>query len=368
MIRIPTSLGLAAAAAIACALLAPPAMRLARRLGAIDRPGPRRIHRDEVPRLGGLALAAAVLGVAWIARLVSEPVRQLDVRPLLGLTLASVPVLAVGVADDIRGVPAAVKLALQAAGALVLTAFGYGVPLLTSPFGGSFAAGWLDVPLTVAWVLIVINAINLIDGLDGLAAGIVTIAAATLWWTGRVHEDFYVMFLAALLIGAGAGFLLWNRPPARVFMGDTGSHFLGLVLAAAALLENRKGTAAVTLLLPLVALALPVLDGMLAFVRRLVRGRPVWSADVGHVHHRLLRLGLSPRGALLLLWGLAALCGAAAVGLAALPRDQALLATGGLALLVFAALEVIGTLDRRRRARDEARRAAPAATRTRAKS
>lgn len=354
MIRIPTSLALALATGVVTFALTPLAMRLARRVGAIDQPGPRRVHHGPVPTLGGLAMAVGVLAVAWAARLFSAPVAQLDPRPLLGLTLASIPVLALGVVDDTRGVTPLTKLVVQACAGIVLALFGFGVPFLTHPFDGVIPAGWLNAPLTVLWVLAVINAINLIDGLDGLATGVVMIAAATLWWTGRAHQDFYVMFLAALLIGGTAGFLRWNFPPARVFMGDTGSHFLGLVLAAAALLENRKGTAAVTLLFPLVALGVPLLDSVLAFFRRLIRGRPVFSADVGHVHHRLLRLGLSPAAALGFLWLLSAACGAAALVLTSLPRGAALLATGALAVLLYAAFEVIGTLDRRRTRAEEA--------------
>src|SRR6185503_7372346 len=233
-----------------------------------------------------------------------------------------------------RGVSPLAKQGVQACAAIVLAMFGFGVAFLTHPLGGTVTSGWLNVPLAVLWVLAVINAINLIDGLDGLATGVVMIAAATMWWVGRFHMDFYVMFLAALLIGATAGFLRWNYPPARVFMGDTGSHFLGLVLAAASLLENRKGTAAITLLFPLVALGVPLLDSVLAFFRRLVRGRPVFSADVGHVHHRLLRLGFSPTAALTLLWALSAACGAAAIFLSSLARTTALLATAGLAVLL----------------------------------
>src|SRR5439155_27359666 len=152
-------------------------------------------------------------------------------RPLLGLTLAAVPMLALGAVDDLRGTHPWVKLAIQACAALILVLFGYGVPVLTNPFGGSFSSGVFNAPLTVVWVLLVINAINLIDGLDGLAAGAVTIASMALWWVGRTHGDFYVMFFCSLLIGASLGFLRYNFPPARIFMGDTGSHFLGLVLA-----------------------------------------------------------------------------------------------------------------------------------------
>jgi UDP-GlcNAc:undecaprenyl-phosphate GlcNAc-1-phosphate transferase len=236
---------------------------------------------------------------------------------------------------------------VQAASALILVAWGFGVPLLTNPLGGELRTGWLDVPLTVLWVVVVINAINLIDGLDGLAAGVVLIASMTLWWVGRNHADFYVMFLSAPLAGATLGFLRYNFPPARVFMGDTGSQFLGLTLAAISLLENRKGTATVTLLFPLVALAVPIADSVIAFVRRALAGRPVWHADSEHIHHRLLRLGLSPRAALLVLWYLSLYFGILAVVLSALPRTYGWLLLALLAMGLFFAFQVLEFIDRR---------------------
>ncbi len=347
----PYSLSLALATLALTLVLTPLAMALARRAGAIDEPGPRRIHLEPVPTMGGLAFVAAVLGVAWASRALPGPAAALDVRPLLGLTLAAIPIVALGVVDDLRGVGPWAKLGVQACAAMVLVHFGYGVPLLTNPFGDPVGAGVLSGPLAVVWVLVVVNAINLIDGLDGLASGVVLLASATLWWTGRAHADFYVMYVAALLIGACAGFLRWNFPPARVFMGDTGSQFLGLTLAAASLLENRKGTAAVTLLLPIVAMGVPIIDSVLAFARRLVSGRHVFHADSGHVHHRLLRLGLSPRGAVLALWALCAVLGVIAVALTALPRGQALLVAAVLAVLLFAVFEALEAAARRRDAR-----------------
>ncbi len=202
-------------------------------------------------------------------------------------------------------------------------------------------------PLAVVWVLVVVNAINLIDGLDGLAAGVVLMASAALWWTARSHSDFYVMFFAALLIGSTAGFLRWNFPPARIFMGDTGSHFLGLVFAATSLLENRKGTAAVTLLFPIVAMGVPIADSVLAFVRRTARGTPVFRADTEHIHHRLLRLGLSPRNAVFVLWGLCAVFGLMAVLVSSLPRTLATLLVVVLAAALFLAFERLETIERR---------------------
>ena len=351
----PYSLQLSLAAFLVALAATPLVLAFARRIGAFDHPGPRRIHRDPVPTLGGIALVIAVLGVAWAARALPGPARALELRPLLGLTFATIPMLALGVVDDLRGTSPWAKLGVQACAALVLVFFGYGVPEITNPFGEPIASGILNAPLTVAWVLIVINAINLIDGLDGLASGVVLIASATLWWVGRTHQDFYVMFIATLLIGATLGFLRYNFPPARVFMGDTGSHFLGLALAAVTLLENRKGTATVTLLFPLVAMGVPIADSVLAFARRLFGGRHVFRADSEHIHHRLLRLGLSPRSVLLVLWYVCAYFGVMAVILAALPRRYAMLLAAVLAAGLFFAFEVLEFIDRKLSARPRER-------------
>jgi len=335
----PVSLQLAlAAAGIACALT-PLVRALALRVGAVDLPGPRRVHTTPMPRFGGLAIAVAVIAVAWIARLLPGPAQLFDPRPLLGFTCAAIPVLALGMADDRWSVSPWVKLALQTCAALTLVAFGYGVPVLTNPFGPAVASGIWNVPLTVIWVLAITNAINLIDGLDGLAAGVVIIACASLWWVSRSHGDFYVMFLAALLMGGCAGFLVWNHPPAKVFMGDTGSQFLGLALAAVSLLENRKGSAAVTLLLPLVALGIPLFDSVFAFVRRAMSGAHVFRGDRDHLHHRLLAAGLSHRAAVYALWALSAVFAVVAVLLDTLPRTWSVLLVTVLAVVLFVTLE-----------------------------
>jgi UDP-GlcNAc:undecaprenyl-phosphate GlcNAc-1-phosphate transferase len=343
----PYSLSLALAALVVALLVTPGVMAFARRLGALDQPGPRRIHTDPVPTLGGLALVVAVLGIAWLARCLPGPARSLDPRPLLGLTLAAIPIVALGIRDDLVGAAPWVKLAVQACAGAVLVLFGFEIPLVTNPFGPALELGWLSAPLTIAWVLVVVNAINLIDGLDGLASGVVLIASAALWWVARTHADFYVMFIAALLIGATLGFLRYNFPPARVFMGDTGSQFLGLTLAAVSLLQNRKGTATVTLLFPLVALGVPLADSILAFARRLLGGRPVFHGDAGHIHHRLLRLGLSPRGSVFALWYLCVAFGALAIVLEHLPRGYALLLVGVLGAGLLVIFKLLESMDRR---------------------
>lgn len=346
----PYSLSLALVAALVAIALTPLARALAVRVGAIDMPDSRRVHTTPTPRFGGLAIAAGVLPVAWGARLFPGPAAALDPLPLLGLTCAAVPILALGMADDRWNVSPWVKLLVQTCAALTLTLFGFGVPVLTNPFGPPIELGVLNVPFTVLWVLVVTNAINLIDGLDGLAAGVVAIASAALWITARLHADFYVMFFSALLIGSCLGFLRWNFPPARVFMGDTGSQFLGLTLATLSLLENRKGTAALTLLLPLVALGVPLADSALAFLRRLIRRQPVFRGDTSHVHHQFLAVGLSPRGAMLSMWVLCAFFGAIAVLLTWLPRTWSALLVTVLAAVLYVVLELLRTLRRAREA------------------
>ncbi len=354
----PYSLVIALGAACVAFALTPAARALAVKLGAIDHPDARRIHATPTPRFGGLAIAAAVLGVAWLARALPGPASQLDPRPLLGLTCASVPIIALGMADDRWNVSPWVKLSVQTCAGLVLAAFGYGVPVLTNPFGPAVELGVFNVVFTVVWVLVVTNAINLIDGLDGLASGVVAIAGASLWIAARLHADFYVMFVASLLIGSCLGFLGWNFPPAKVFMGDTGSQFLGLTLAAVSLLENRKGTAAATLLLPLVALALPLADSVVAFLRRLRRGQHVFRGDTQHLHHQLLHAGLGSRGALFAMWGLSAFFGVVAVLLGWLPRVWSALLLTVLGAVLFVTFELLRTLRDapRTAARRDARR------------
>jgi UDP-GlcNAc:undecaprenyl-phosphate GlcNAc-1-phosphate transferase len=348
-IRVPYSFLLFAAAFLLSLLLTPLVRALAMRLGALDQPGPRRIHERPTPTMGGLAIAGATLAAAWAAYLLPGPVARLGERPLVGLTLASLVIVVLGMVDDLRRLRPLVKLAAQIAAALVLVSFGYGVPELSTPFGGALRLGVLNVPLTVAWVVLVTNAINLIDGLDGLAAGAVCIASLSLWWVGRSHLDLYVMFLAALLAGSTLGFLRYNFPPARIFMGDTGSQFLGLSLAALSLIENRKGTVSITLLFPLVAMGVPIFDSALAFTRRLVSRQPVFRADSEHIHHRMLRLGLSPRSAVLVLWYLCIFLGVMAIVVEALPRGYTWFVLVLLGMGILMAFEVLEFVDRRTR-------------------
>jgi UDP-GlcNAc:undecaprenyl-phosphate/decaprenyl-phosphate GlcNAc-1-phosphate transferase len=326
--------------------LTPVVIAEARRAGALDYPGAQKVHAEPIPTLGGLGLVAAVLGTLWGLQLTGLGI---GTSHAIGLTLAALPVVAVGAWDDLRAVGIPTKLAVHFVAGLILYASGLRVIELTNPFGTTIPLGSLGLVVTVLWVATVINALNLIDGLDGLAPGVGAIAALSLCAVGLLKGERDVAVVALVLAGGLAGFLPYNFPKARIFLGDAGSTFIGLVLATVALLENRKATAAMTLLLPLVALAFPVLDTLFAVVRRTARGRNPLRRDMGHLHHRLLRLGLSPQRAVGYLLGASVVFGVAAVLLSQLAKQAALSATVGLGLAIFAAVAVLTYLERRAR-------------------
>lgn len=306
--------------------------------GALDYPGAHKVHAEPVPTLGGLALVTAVLGALWVLEAAELGIALQDA---VALTLAALPVVAVGVWDDLRACSIPTKLAAHFLAGAILYAFGLGVVELTNPFGPTLRLGPLGFVVTLLWVAAVINSLNLMDGLDGLAPGIGGIAALALAAVGALYGEGDLVVVGLVLAGALAGFYPYNFPRARIFLGDVGSTFVGLMLATAALLENRKATAAVTLLVPMVALGLPVLDTVFAVARRMARGRNPLRRDTDHLHHRLLRVGLSPQQAVGCLLGVSALLGAVAVILALLPKQAVLSVTvllGGAGLAAVAAL------------------------------
>src|SRR5262249_52166269 len=226
---------------------------------------------------------------------------------------------------------------------------------LTNPFDHAIPLGWLAAPATILWLLVITNAINVIDGLDGLAAGVVIIGTATLVLIAWRVDETLILVLALLLGASTVGFLPLNWPPARVFLGDTGSLTLGFTIGAISLLENRKGTIAVTLLLPIVLLAIPLLDATLALGRRVRRGRHPFQRDTEHLHHRLLQLGLTPRQILTLVYGVCVYLGLAAYLISVMPKQFVLLVVlilglGG--LLGLRALEFLERASERRGAQE----------------
>ncbi len=280
--------GLLAAAALVL-VLTPLVGRLAPHIGglddSVDRP---RVHTGPVPRIGGLAIVAGILVPAVLFV-------DLD-GTYTGILLGVLGVAALGLVDDLRGVRPSVKLAGVTLLALV-PVVGYELTIdhITLPFVGDHDLGWLAYPLAVAWIAGVANLVNLIDGMDALAAGIVAIAAAAFAVLAASFGRMEAAALAAIVCGATLGFLRHNYHPAKIFMGDSGALALGFLIAALALDGLFKTAAAITLVAPMLVLAVPILDTSFVVLKRLKYRRPPWGADHNHFYHRFLRIGLSQR-------------------------------------------------------------------------
>jgi UDP-GlcNAc:undecaprenyl-phosphate GlcNAc-1-phosphate transferase len=279
-------LAFVAAAAIAW-LLVPYAEKLAFRVGAIDHPKERGLHDKPMPRLSGLAILVAVEVAGWIWLRGDGQSRS--------ILLGAIAIAAVGVVDDVRGLPALPKLLGQIAAALIPVLAGVRVDNLTLPFIGGFDLDWLAYPLTVLGIVAVVNVINFLDGVDGLAAGVCTIAAITLAAIALSLERNAAGVLAALTAGAALGFLRHGFPPASSFMGDTGSNLLGFLLATASVQGALKTNAVIALAFPLIVLTVPILDTGFVVAKRVKYGQPIYQADSWHFHHRMANIGFSQR-------------------------------------------------------------------------
>lgn len=307
-----TFIGIFLVAFAVSTLLTPQASRLAHRIGALDVPGGRKLHERITPRLGGLAVAAGFLA-GLSAGLLASPVVRSDVAPgFLGVLLGAGILLGLGLYDDTRGATAWFKFPFQLLAAHVAFSLGVRFELLTNlmvvlgvespPYMLGEGLAWL---LTVLWLVGVTNAINFIDGLDALASGLSFIVSTSLLVVALQLDQVFFAAVYAALMGGVLGFGRYNKYPASIFLGDTGSTFLGFTLAGTAVLANHKATALGGMLIPVVALGIPVADTLYAIFRRFVGGRSPFEADRGHIHHRLLELGYTPKEAV---WVVYLLC------------------------------------------------------------
>ena len=296
-------------------VLTPLVRNFARDRGWFDRPdGRRKTHRAPVPRLGGVAVYGAFVLASGLL-LVIDPFGSSRGAPgaadYLHLMVACGAVMLIGLGDDIFEIGPAAKIAVQTAAAAYLFLNGYRISAISNPLGGeALSLGVLSLPLTVVWFVGMSNAFNLIDGLDGLAAGIGLFSTTTLFIASAINGRWEVVFLATALGGALLGFLRYNFAPASIFLGDSGSLFVGFALAAIAVRGSMKSSAAIAVVAPLLALAVPLVDAAIAILRRLISGRRLFEADGDHIHHRMIRKGFTPRGAVVALYGVAAVFGA----------------------------------------------------------
>lgn len=340
---------------ILSAFFVPIVKLLAVHIGAVDKPNPRKVHHTLMPRMGGLAIFAAY----WIVLLTLVPVSQ----PLQGFLMGAVMLVFVGIVDDVTDMPAKLKLLGQIIAACIAALGGIRVEFVTNLFGsGTMHLTWLSVPLSVIWIVAIINAINLIDGLDGLATGVSGISAATLAVVNLMNGANLTAMMCFALVGACLGFLVYNFHPASIFMGDTGSMFLGYTLAVLSIMGTAKGVTFVSIFIPILALGIPIFDTLFAIIRRMLANKPIFEADKAHLHHVLLARGLSHRNTVLLIYAISACLSVVAIVVNELTSEQGflvMLAVVTVFLVGAARLGILGSavhIRRKQSPKDKERR------------
>ena len=335
-------IGVVAAAlvvAMVVALVSTPVVKnLAIRVKAVDVPKDgRRMHDHPIPRMGGLAI---FLGFLLSVLLFLELTPQMR-----GMLLGAVIIVVLGIFDDIYSLPAMFKFVVKIVAALVAVLSGNVIEAVSNP--NVFSAdlywelGWLSIPVTVIWIVAITNAVNLIDGLDGLACGVSTISSMTLLVIALTVSEGPIAILMGALAGACIGFLPYNLNPAKIFMGDTGSTFLGYILAVVSIQGLFKFYTIISFAVPFLMLGLPIFDTCFAFIRRIAHGQSPMHADRSHVHHRLIDMGFSQKQAVAVLYIISAILGLSAVVLTSVGAVKAMLfllalcAAAGVAGLIF---------------------------------
>ncbi len=290
---------------IAAIVLTPLVIRLSYRIGAVDKPNYRKVHIVSMPRIGGLA----IFGAFMIGYFVMSPSDE----HALGILLGAVLIILTGFLDDMIDITPKAKLVGQIGAALLAIVWGgLQIQFITLPVIGQVDFGWLSIPITVLWIVGITNAINLIDGLDGLASGVSAIALITMSVMAVIMGNTFVAMTAAILAASAIGFLFYNFHPAKIFMGDTGSLFLGYMISVLALL-GFKNVAVISLIIPIIMLGVPISDTFFAIVRRIRMKQPISAPDKSHLHHCLLRIGFSHRQTVLIIYCIAILFGIAAI-------------------------------------------------------
>jgi UDP-GlcNAc:undecaprenyl-phosphate/decaprenyl-phosphate GlcNAc-1-phosphate transferase len=278
--------------------------KLAYRIGATDKPNQRKVHQKIMPRLGGLAI--------YIGFIIGFLILRPEDPSVLPIILGSMVILLTGMADDIFELAPRFKFAGQLIASFIVVLGGVQIEFINLPFGGQLEFGMFSIPITIIWIVAITNAINFIDGLDGLAAGVSTIALATIGFMAVMKGDAFVMTMALILLVSTLGFLYFNFHPAKIFMGDTGALFLGYMIAVLSML-GFKNVTMISLIIPLIILGVPISDTFFAILRRKINKTPISAPDKSHLHHCLLRLGFTHKQTVILIYAIAAMFSLAAI-------------------------------------------------------
>lgn len=313
---------------------------VAERFGVVDIPKDnRRMHKKTMPLMGGLAM--------FYGFIVSLSVFVPMTRQLAGLFLGATLIVVVGIIDDKKNLNPLLKLVFQTLAALIAIYFGNSIKFFSVPFGGDAAPLVLSSPyaeiITVIWIVGMTNAVNFIDGLDGLAAGVSSIASLSILFISIIMGNGSVTPIAAALVGCCVGFLPFNSNPAKIFMGDTGSTFLGFVLSVISIQGLFKGYALISFALPILVLGLPLFDTLFAIIRRIIHGQSPMAADRGHLHHRLIDMGLNQKQAVAIMYSISSLLGIGSVVMAALGMAQGIILIASVIPILIIALYIAAT-------------------------
>lgn len=308
--------------------------KLAFKIGAVDKPNQRKVHNHLMARLGGLAI---YLSFTTMVLLTQEWTTE-----IMGLLLGGSIIVALGVFDDILDISPRVKLLGQILAAGVLVAFNIDVDFITHPLGGIIPLNYFSIPITIFWVVGITNAVNLIDGLDGLAAGVAGIAALILAFVGYLNDQSLMVILALMLAASILGFLPHNFHPAKIFMGDSGSMFLGFNLSALAIMGLAKSVTLISVFVPILILGIPIFDTLFAIIRRFINDKPIFKADKEHLHHCLLNMGLSHTQTVLAIYAINIFLGGIGILLSYLTTAQAMLILTIVSILILWGAQKIG--------------------------
>ncbi|MDE1710024.1 MraY family glycosyltransferase [Staphylococcus cohnii] len=279
-------------------ILTPIVIKVSHKLGVVDQPNFRKVHKKPTSVLGGTVILLSFLLGIWLG----HPI-ETEVKPLV---IGAVLIYLVGLIDDIYDLTPIVKLLGQVVAALVVVYYGVTIDFISLPIGPTIHFGILGIPITVIWIVAITNAINLIDGLDGLASGVATIALMTIGFIAILQANIFIIMICSVLIGALLGFLCFNFHPAKIFLGDSGALLVGFIVGFLSLL-GFKNITFVSLFFPIVILAVPFIDTLFAMIRRVKKGQRIMQADKSHLHHKLLELGYSHRQTVILIYSIALL-------------------------------------------------------------
>lgn len=321
-------------------LVTPLVIKFAKKFGFVDAPNYRKVHSIPMPRIGGLAIVAgATAGLSYVYELI------FDLWPIV---LGGVAILIIGILDDKYTLSPKIKLIGQLVAACIVVFFGFDIDFITIPFvSEKIALGPFSYIIAILWIIGITNAINLIDGLDGLASGVSVIALASIMYLAILNGQYLVVALTAILIGSTLGFLIFNFHPAKIFLGDTGSLFLGYCISTISMLGLFKSVTVFSLVIPIIILAIPIFDTLFAIIRRVINKKKIFAPDKSHLHHRFMALGFSHRETVLIIYAIGIFFGLCAIIFSHSTLWGAFIIMSILIVSIQILAEVIGLISRK---------------------